>query len=758
MSITQNWGNYAVGALTEDYAVTYVNRACSNGVTQDLYEWRHKDLDSKVSYALFFGDWDCSKHNFDDAYYTLGFWVNTVVGYTYTCNALVRPQLENVGTDVDIVLLTFGGNDAGFPDLVMECFVPERDACACSEKVAEAYRWMDENAEGVYMKLFRDLRARMRPGARVVMSSYPYLTLADNDEKLGVSASYRAEFQDECDDGSTQRLNAAREMRNMVETFAAKVGEYASRSNAIFGEEFIRFVDVTKKFDNHGLFAYGGWAHIPGPASLEPEYTIAGYENSVDCYLYDILSTGTIMEWWHPKEIGQVKWAQEIAPSLIDAAYEAVPRPGMQGRGNLRQSQVEKKDLYALDVAVILPAQKTDVVNDILEGFSVGLEALDNVTSNYRFGFLTSAGDIAQNLTSNSAALGSSLESLGRQELDSTALFVGDELKNVTRALNSLNWYESGVTSVAILIIDDDTDVNAISVEETTTFVNEARDRSLLVYVIDLGSGNGSAFGEGVASASSALYINSDNIISAIEQVVGDALTRPMPFLSEGYTGLTNERIIFDTEGTYDPLGASIEEYEWEFPGGYRITSQESKVDWSFSNNYEGTVYLKVTNENGKVGIAATNVKVGSDDSDIDEQETGDCPIDENGESVIFLNGTFQNCHATNFPFPRANGTDTKDPLSTSRCAGVLVKACKCKKKNGSCHAEEISSLCNVDLTDRRKYRKYKKAVNLKWKKRCEKRVVKEKKMQKETGVTDVESLLPVRKGNVLAHNVEDGT
>ena len=122
-------------------------------------------------------------------------------------------------------------------------------------------------------------------------------------------------------------------------------------------------------------------------------------------------------------------------------------------------------------------------------------------------------------------------------------------------------------------------------------------------------------------------------------------------------------------------------------------------------------MYLKVTNENGKVGIAATNVKVGSDDSDIDEQETGDCPIDENGESVIFLNGTFQNCHATNFPFPRANGTDTKDPLSTSRCAGVLIKACKCKKKNGSCHAETIISSCNIDLADRRKYRKHKLSI-----------------------------------------------
>lgn len=732
--------------------MTYVNRACSNGVTQDLYQPRTEKMESITGYT-WFGDGDCSEHNLDDAVYTFGYYIPSVsLPLYYTCNAQVRPQLDNIGSDVDLVLLTFGGNDAGFPDLVMACFVPERDACACSEKMTEAYRWLDDKTEDVYMKLFRDLREKMRPGARVVMSSYPYLTLADNDEKLGVSASYKAEFEDECEDGTIERLNAARDMRNLVEIFAAKVGEYAKRANEIFMDDFIRFVDVSKKFDNHGLFAYGGWSHIPGPASFEPENTIAEYENSDDCYLYDILSTTTVMEWWHPKRFGQVKWAQEIVPSLIDAAYEAVPRPGTQGRGTLRQSQSDKEDFYALDVAIVLPDQRLNIVNEILDGSLEGLEALRNITSNYRFGLL-SGGNIVRNLTSISADLVSALESIGRQELDSTTRGAEDELRNITTALNSLNWYQSGITSVVILILHDNADYSAIDIEGTTRFLKEARDRSLLVYVIDLGSNDSNAFGERVAIESSALYIKTDNVISAIEQAVGDALTRPIASLSEGYTGLTNKRIDFDAEGTFDPRGFSIKEYEWTFPGGYSVISPEAKSSWSFSNNFEGKVYLKVTNENGKVGIASANVKVGSDKSDIDQQETGECPIDANGESLIFLNGTFLNCHVTNFPLPRTNATDTKDPLSPSRCAGKLLNTCKCKRKKGSCHTETIVGACKVDVTDRVNYRKYKRAAVMKWKKRCEKR----RKGQKDTAVEGKESFL--RRGNVFSRNDdEDGT
>ena len=769
----QNWGSYAVGALTEDYAVTYINRACSNGVTRDLYEPRNDQLGSITSWSFWLWGLDCSQHNFDDAYYTLGFFIGTgLTGYTYTCNGWVRPQLDSIGSDVDIVLLTFGGNDAGFSKIVMECFVltPERDACACSEKVEEAYRWMDERAEDVYMKLFRDLHGKMRQGSRVIVSSYPYLTLADNDEKLGVSASYGAEFEDKCGDGTTQKMNAAREMRNMVKTFAAKVGGFAEKANADFGEKFIRFVDVTYKFDGHGLFGYGGVASLPFYASISPTSEIYAYEDSDDCYLYDIISTFTMAEWWHPKGPGQSRWGQAIFPYVIDAAYEAVPR-GRRGDIGSDQDPRDEDDVYALDVAIVLPGKS--VADAILEGSTTGLEALGNVTSNYRFGVVTSGGEIVQNLTSSSDDLVSSLE-LGGQELDTIA--AEDGLRNVTRALNNLNWFQSGVTSIVLFFIGSDADYDSVGLENTTEFLGEASDRSLMVFVIDMGSVHSSAFGQRVANTSSGLYIKTNNITNAMGQAIEDALTRPIAVLSEGYTSLIDEEVVFDAEGTFDPNGAAIKEYEWTFPGDNRIMSTEPKTSWSFGSNYEGMVYLRVTNVNDKVGIAAAKVKIGSDESEIDQQETGDCPIDANGESVIFLNGVFQNCHATSFPFPRANSTEKQEALLPGQCAGRVLNDCKCIEGNGRCHSETIQSVCHIDATDLRNFRNYKKNVIDIWKKQCEKwagksdkRVGKSKKQagksskkragKKNNGqddAGDVNSLL--RNRNVFTHHQgEDG-
>ena len=299
----QTWGERAANYIREEYALTYVNRACSNGITNDLYEPRA--VDSIQGYNVLLTDVDCGRFDDADAYYSLGaiFPVVGVIGWTYTCHGWVRPQIESVGHDVDIVMFTFGGNDAGFPSIVMECFVPERDACTCVQKVREARQWLSDasKAEAIYMRLFRDLRTRMKQEARVIMSSYPYLTLSNDAEKNGVSAAYKAVFEDTCDDGSVEEINAAAVMRQLVEEFALKAEEFVAKANLEFGEEFIRFVDVKEEFDGHGLFGYGAWSHAPEIIFFEPAtISIATYEDSDDCLLHDVLSTSTPMEWWHP--------------------------------------------------------------------------------------------------------------------------------------------------------------------------------------------------------------------------------------------------------------------------------------------------------------------------------------------------------------------------------------------------------------------------------------------------------------------------
>jgi len=742
--------------------LTYVNRACSNGVTKDLYEPRA--VDSIQAWDLSLADIDCGRFNDADAYYWPGAPFPTGVGYTYTCHGWVRPQIESVGHDVDIVMFTFGGNDAGFPSIVMECFVPERDACTCVQKVREAQEWVFDasKAEAIYMRLFRDLRTRMKQGARVIMSSYPYLTLSNDAEKNGVSAAYKAVFEDTCDDGSVEEINAAKVMRQLVEEAALKAEEFVAKANLEFGEELIRFVDVTKEFDGHGLFGYGAWSHVPEVALFEPAtFGIAAYEDSDDCYLNDVISTLTRMEWWHPTIQGHIIWGTAISPHLINAAHDAVPLAPQ-----LRSGSIIEDDRYALDIAIVAPAYDQSLTNSIAENNLAALdaiEALDNVTSNFRFGLVTSDGDIIQNLTSRSSGLADSLGSLRRREPDSNATTATDELRNTGMALSSLNWFETGVTNVAIMVLDANIDYDDADFITIDSFLRDTRNRNVLICVVATdGAISGDAFGQTVATESSGLYVKDNNVLIAMEICVRDAVSRPIASTSEGYTGVIGESMVFDAEGSFDPQGGDLIEYQWEFPSGIKMESSSPTISWTFNTNLSGEVYLKVIAEGNKVGIGSSRVFIGTEMSDVDHQESGDCPLDDNLQSVMFLNGAFLNCYTTNFPYPEVNSTNLepepeREPLSPAKCARIVIKTCnKCSKKgtaNGICRLDTIDSSCNVadSQMGRKEKKRYVNSVIAKWGRLCDKR---QRQKRNPDRVSEKKEGGALRKRNVFAHHL----
>ena len=55
---------------------------------------------------------------------------------SFECARSMEPQIDAVGQDTDVVLLTIGGNDVDFADIVMQCFVVgARDPGDCRDKV-----------------------------------------------------------------------------------------------------------------------------------------------------------------------------------------------------------------------------------------------------------------------------------------------------------------------------------------------------------------------------------------------------------------------------------------------------------------------------------------------------------------------------------------------------------------------------------------------------------------------------------------------
>src|SRR4051794_8045558 len=189
---SSNWAERYLDSLRDTYNISFVNRACSGGVLSDLTHTRTMD-DKTVSVwvpgtvdendagarAALDARGDCtSRYRDDEAYSVSPFAAVPELGGTavyYKCTRTMTPQINAVGRDTDLVLFTIGGNDVHFADIVKQCFaLGFRDPGDCRDKVQAAQGSIGD--VGVRTAAFlRQLKARMRPDAHILLASYPYL-------------------------------------------------------------------------------------------------------------------------------------------------------------------------------------------------------------------------------------------------------------------------------------------------------------------------------------------------------------------------------------------------------------------------------------------------------------------------------------------------------------------------------------------------------------------------------------------------------
>ena len=89
---------------------------------------------------------------------------------------------EKLPSDTDLVLMTIGGNDANFSDIVENCLaVPNRYYAGCKYRVEETHKALDEGKiKSQTLKIFQELQKRLPEKAKVVLLGYPLLSLKDS--------------------------------------------------------------------------------------------------------------------------------------------------------------------------------------------------------------------------------------------------------------------------------------------------------------------------------------------------------------------------------------------------------------------------------------------------------------------------------------------------------------------------------------------------------------------------------------------------
>lgn len=618
-----NWaGQYVDWLGTQGWSTTYVNRACSGGVINDMTNPRSMGKKTAVVPALSVpiaassADIErkaiqtvCKPKHPADEYYTAKYVGPTLMGHVVECERFLFPQIDAVGKDTDLILLTGGGNDVNFAEIIKQCFAPGlRDPGDCRSQVDAAKRDLDQ----VRIRLTNTLNAisgRVRPDTKVAVVGYPYLANNDDFElvykRLGIWES--------------DRYAAAREVRALGRDGDAKQLAAVNAANAAAGRDFVTYVDDVKA-------RFAGHEPKPELGTGNPDRWMNEIESRV------------LIENYHYNATGH----RELSTLL--RKYGTFGASGSVGTSSSN-----------LDLAFVIDTTGSmgDDIDDVKAFSSHLVDTLAARTGSYRFS-LVDYRDFPER-SSNPGDYPAKLQLGFTDHADSiraaiNALSIGDggdtpetAWSGIDTALNQ-SW-RPGVKKVAVQLGDAPAlDPEPISGLTLADLVAKAKSIDPVeVYTVDTGSA-GSALaalsaqtGGQVLTAPTPSAV-SEQILAALET----SLTKPFAWAGTGYTGTIGQPLTFSASGSYDPDG-EIVSWEWDFDddGVFDVASTSGDdVTWVSPTATDGFVTLRVTDNHGQTAIGNAPISVSADGDGVPDEFDNCMSIsnpgqeDENGDGV----------------------------------------------------------------------------------------------------------------------------
>ncbi|MDO4900406.1 PKD domain-containing protein [Actinomyces sp.] len=224
-------------------------------------------------------------------------------------------QVAAMPTDTDLVMLTIGGNDVGFADIVTKCFMLGlRDAKSCKTKVDAANALMDD-AMASTRNILQQIDERLPDGAQVILVGYPRLATSRSYVLKNLFGSYS--------------YDAGTGVRKLSETARTKQAGLVANWNAAHPGLKVTYIDgVVAAFDGHE----------PDPATnarndyrwlnefFETRGRLGANGKTTSAFSLDVA------EFYHPNIIGHEQLANLIinqvgVPSNVKPAAASVMAP-----------------------------------------------------------------------------------------------------------------------------------------------------------------------------------------------------------------------------------------------------------------------------------------------------------------------------------------------------------------------------------------------------------------------------------------------
>ena len=295
-----NWAEkYAAALRAQGRTVTLANHACSGGRAGDMISPRVMDTASSSTPTpegvttlaqadAYLAEEDlCNTGAFpDEEFWTYAATSVDASEIEYDCTRKLRPQADFVTADTDLVLFTMGGNDAGFTNIVTQCFIL-KSASGCQATIDTAREKLPEIKQLLLDGIAGVRAAGLREDAKIVQLGYPYLQ-TDNDYTLLGLPPYPA--------GDA--------VRTLIDDGTVALASVADEANEGHDGQMTFVHGIKEAFAGHE------------PDATTPVGNRDRWVNQV--------GDGTVTSlWYHPNRLGQNAYA---AVTLTGGDYGATPQ------------------------------------------------------------------------------------------------------------------------------------------------------------------------------------------------------------------------------------------------------------------------------------------------------------------------------------------------------------------------------------------------------------------------------------------------
>jgi len=619
-----NWAARYVNTLKSQYQVVFTNRACSGAVFEDVRSRRSMDAVSRMAFAGGYAPDSpeahqiaqaaCPSPSYSEERYEATNIASSGFGeIVFECRRSLEAQWNAVDKSTDLVLLSIGGNDLHFATIVEQCFAPGvRDPHDCKDAIDFAKQHLGVVQAGIF-SLLQDLKTRMRSGAKIVLVDYPYLEknadLTLGRKILGIGTVYPV----------------GREIRGLGDEGEQAQREAVDSANSEAGARVV-YIDQIK-----GLFA----GHEP-----DGRVTVA----NPDRWINEIADTRLTHEWYHYNPLGH-----EAIGALLagDDTFGVAPLGATSGG--------------AIDIAFLIDTTGSmgDSIDSAKAAATQLISEVQEQTSSARFAvidyrdFPERTGYeydypalLDQDFTIDGSAAAAAIDGLSLG-------YGGDEPETMFSALNmayGLSW-RPGVKKMTVIL----TDARPLSPEPISGLTAEdIIQRSLEVdpvetHLVDVGFASTPEMEEIVKETNGGIYYGSGSTAAeAIGSAIEESLDRPFAWAAGPYVGSIGTTFEFDGSGSYG-IGSDIVQWEWDFDadGVTDAASGSPTIKYAYPGAYEGLVLLRVTDEDGRTGLASAPVSVSADGDGIPD-EVDDCPEEPNiGQEDWDEDGVGDACDST---------------------------------------------------------------------------------------------------------------